>query len=105
VNRVAVSDLRKACAEILNQMVYRHERIILQRHGKDTAILIPLEDLALLEAIEDQQDLEDARAALAEAREKGTKSLDSITRELIPPLPPGEGGMRGRSSQGEPVRG
>jgi prevent-host-death family protein len=80
--RVAASDLRKDCAEILNQVAYRHERIILQRHGKDAAVLIPLEDLALLEAIEDQQDLEDARAAWAEAREKGTKSLDSITREL-----------------------
>jgi prevent-host-death family protein len=80
--RVAASDLRKDCAEILNQVAYGHERIILQRHGKDAAVLIPLEDLALLEAIEDQQDLEDARAALAEAREKGTKSLDAITREL-----------------------
>ena len=82
MTRVAASDLRKDCAEILNQVAYQHERVILQRHGKDTAVLIPLDDLALLEAIEDQIDLEDARAALAEAREKGTKPLSTLISEL-----------------------
>jgi antitoxin Phd len=82
MTRVAASDLRKDCAEILNRVAYQHERVILQRHGKDTAVLIPLDDFALLEAIEDQMDLEDARAALADAREKGTTPLSTLIREL-----------------------
>jgi prevent-host-death family protein len=82
MTRVAASDLRKDCAEIINQVMYRHERVILQRHGKDAAVLISLDDLALLEAIEDQIDLQDARAALAEAQEKGTIAWDDLKAEL-----------------------
>jgi prevent-host-death family protein len=82
MTRVAASELRKDCAEILNHVAYGHERIILQRHGKDAAVLVPLADLALLEAIEDQMDLEEARAALVEAREKGAKPLTSLMKEL-----------------------
>jgi prevent-host-death family protein len=82
MTRVAASDLRKDCAKTLNQVLYQHKRIIVERHGKDTAALVPLEDLALLEALEDQMDLEEARAALAEAQEKGTKPLASVMREL-----------------------
>jgi prevent-host-death family protein len=82
MTRIAASEFRKDCAAILNQVSYGHERIILQRHGKDAAVLVPLEDLALLEALEDRADLEDARAARAEAREKGTTSLSDLAHEL-----------------------
>ena len=82
MSRVAASDLRKDCAEILNKVAYGHERIILQRNGKDTAVIIPLEDLALLEALEDAQDIEDAHVARMEAAEKGTKPLSVFLQEL-----------------------
>jgi prevent-host-death family protein len=82
MTRVAASALRKDCAKILNHVAYQQERVILQRHGKDTAVLVSLDDLALLEAIEDQMDREDARAALMEARDKGTKPLNNLIREL-----------------------
>jgi prevent-host-death family protein len=82
MTRIAASEFRKDCATILNHVAYGHERIILQRHGKDAAVLVPLEDLALLEALEDRADLEDARAARAEAREQGTTSLSDLAHEL-----------------------
>ena len=82
MTRVAASDLRKDCAKTLNQVQYQHERIIVERHGKDAVALVPLEDLALLEALDDRMDLEEARAALAEAQEKGTKPLAVVLQEL-----------------------
>lgn len=44
--------------------------------------LVPVEDLALLEALEDRVDLDDARAALAEARGKGTIPWEELKADL-----------------------
>jgi mRNA interferase RelE/StbE len=82
MSRVAASDLRKDISEILNRVAYQGERVILQRNGKDTAVIIPLEDLALLESLEDQLDLKEAEDARAEAQAKGTKPLSMYLHEL-----------------------
>jgi prevent-host-death family protein len=79
---VTASDLRKDISQIISKVEFGHERIILQRHGRDAAAIVSLEDLRLLESLEDQQDLEDAKAARAEAIEKGTKPLSTYMREL-----------------------
>ena len=44
--------------------------------------MVPIEDVKLLEALEDKIDLEEARAALAESKKKGTVSWDKIKKEL-----------------------
>ena len=41
---------------------------ILTRRGKELAALVPMEDMRFLEELEDRLDLEEARAALAEAK-------------------------------------
>lgn len=64
--RIAANEARKEFAEVLNRVACKGERIILQRRGKDVAALVPLEDLQLIEALEDEVDLEEARKALAE---------------------------------------
>lgn len=58
--------LRATLAETLNQVAYAHERVIVEKHGKPVAALVPIEDLKTLEALEDRIDLEAAREALAE---------------------------------------
>lgn len=63
------SKARDEFADLLNRVVYRKERLLIERHGKPVAALVPVEDLALLEALEDELDLEAAREAL---REPGT---------------------------------
>ena len=54
--------------------------------GADLAAVIPIEDLRLLERLAQEEmdriDLEDARAALKEAEEKGTIPLRDLMREL-----------------------
>jgi len=66
MSRLAAGAARKDLAEILNKVAYGKERIVLQRRGKDVAALVPVEDLALLEELEDRVDLEEARRALAD---------------------------------------
>ncbi len=80
--RVSAGQARKDFSSTLNRVAYGRERLILHRRGKDVAALVPVQDLALLEALEDRVDLDDARAALAEAREKGTIPWAKIKADL-----------------------
>ena len=68
------------------RLSFGKERTIVARRGKDLAAVIPMDDLRLLERLAreemDRIDLEDARAALKEAHEKGTIPLRDLMREL-----------------------
>jgi len=66
MTRMPATEARNRFADIVNDVAFRGERVILQRHGKDIAAVVPIEDLALLEALEDKIDLDAARKALAE---------------------------------------
>lgn len=79
---IAASKVREGFAETLNRVAYQRERVMLERHGKGIAALVPVEDLELLQALEDRIDLADARAALAEAKKKGTVSLATLKKTL-----------------------
>jgi prevent-host-death family protein len=68
--RISASEARSRLAEIINEVAYGGHRILLHRHGKDVAAVVSARDLALLEALEDRMDLEEAREAL---KGKGTQ--------------------------------
>ena len=76
MTRLNVSKARGEFPEVVNRAAY----------GKDLAAVIPMDDLRLLERLTqeemDRQDLEDARAALAEAEEKGTIPLEEARKRL-----------------------
>jgi prevent-host-death family protein len=55
---------REQLAEALNRVGFGKERVVIERHGKPVAALVPIEDLETLRALEDRIDLEAARAAL-----------------------------------------
>ena len=77
----------KACenfSDTLDRVVAKGERIILHRQGKNVAALIPVEDLALLEELEDRLDAEDFREAKEEWERDGRKTipLEEVVRDL-----------------------
>ena len=82
MTHMATSKVRQDLSDTLNRVAYGRQRVVLERRGKEIAAVIPIEDLRLLEALEARIDLADARAALAEAKKKGTKSLEAIMKEL-----------------------
>ena len=53
--------------DILERVSLGKERIVLQTEGQDVAVLIPIEDLSLLEQLEDLADVRAAEGAEAEA--------------------------------------
>jgi len=79
---VKASKARKNFATTLNRVAYRRDRVVLHRHGKDLAAIVPMEDLELLQKLEDRLDLEATRAALKEARRKGTIPWEKIKKDL-----------------------
>ena len=80
--RMNTSEVRHEFAEVINRAAYRGERIVLHRRGKDVAAIISVEDLELLERLEDENDVKAAKAALREAKKKGTKPLSQVMEEL-----------------------
>ena len=78
--RIAASEAREKFATILNEVAFGGERILLHRHGKDVAAVVPIRDVELLEALEDKMDLETARKALTK---KGKRvNWDQMKKEL-----------------------
>jgi prevent-host-death family protein len=61
-----ISEARETFSTTINRVAFGHERVVLTRHGRRVAAVVPIEDLELLEAIEDAQDLDEVRAALAD---------------------------------------
>jgi prevent-host-death family protein len=64
--KITTSTARTEFADILNRAAYAGERVILHRHKKPVAAVVPIEDLEILERIEDRADLEEVRNRLKE---------------------------------------
>ena len=71
MSSITTAEIRGTLAEVLNRASYGKERLVITRRGRDIAAIVPVEDLALLEALEERIDLEEARKALAETTRKG----------------------------------
>jgi prevent-host-death family protein len=86
MTRLSASQARQEFPEMLNRAAYGKERTIVSRRGKDLAAVIPVEDLQLLERLAreemDRLDVQAARAAMAEARTKGSISLARAKKRL-----------------------
>lgn len=65
---ISVTEARQDFAEIVNRVAYGNERVIVVRRGRDLVAIVPISDVLMLEAIEDQLDLTEARAALTAAK-------------------------------------
>ena len=72
---IGVKEVRDNLADALNRVAYQGERIVLERRGKGVAVLVSMEDLALLESIEDREDVKAARKVLADMKRKGEKGI------------------------------
>lgn len=79
VTRMAVREAREHLAEVINRVVYGGERVVIERRGKDAVVVVSLEDVELLQAIEDRLD----RDEILKAREEpGSVPWEQIKEEL-----------------------
>ena len=76
---IEASQLRQRFSDALNTVAYAGERIAINRHGKRVAVLVPVDDLAMLEALEDRIDVALAKKAL---KEKGAIPWSRAKKKL-----------------------
>ncbi|OGQ36133.1 MAG: prevent-host-death family protein [Deltaproteobacteria bacterium RIFCSPHIGHO2_12_FULL_43_9] len=81
MSKYSSGKIRENFSELLNQVAYGKERVVVTRRGKQVAALIPMDDLALLEKMENKTDIDDARKGIADAKKQGAVSWDSIKKE------------------------
>jgi prevent-host-death family protein len=84
MTRVAASKAREDFSDTLNRVAYGGECIVLRRRGRDLAAIVSIADLALIEKIEDETDVREARKVLARMKRAGKKpvSLEKRKRDL-----------------------
>ena len=82
MNALSMAAVRKDLAELIGKVQYRKERMIITRHDKPVAALVPVDDAALLEKLEDRLDLVEALEAIEDYDANGGVSLERLKAEL-----------------------
>ena len=82
MSNLTVAQAREQFADLLNRAAYSKERIIVMRHNKKVAALVPIEDLEILEAMEDQIDVAEARKRIATP--KKAVPWEKVKEHLVP---------------------
>jgi prevent-host-death family protein len=72
---INVVNIRARLADTINRVAYQGERVVLERRGKGVAVLVSMDDLAILEKLEDEADAKAARKALADMKRNKQKPI------------------------------
>lgn len=85
---MTVVQARSNFGDLLSRAAYSNERTLITRNGKPLAAIVSARDLkVLLQALEDAEDIRDAKAARKEVEETGvTHSIEEVARALGYPL-------------------
>jgi prevent-host-death family protein len=79
--RATAKQAGEAFADTLKRVSHGKERVVVRRGRKNVAALVPMEDLALLEELEDLLDAREAARRLADPREKPIP-YEQVRKEL-----------------------
>lgn len=78
---VTASSLRDDLTSTVGAVTYGRQRVGITRHGKLVAVMVPVEDVELLERLEDEADVRAYDAAKADD-DGGRVSADELFAEL-----------------------
>lgn len=76
---ISISSIREHISEVVSNVLFKGDRVCIERNGKPACALVSIDDLKLLEAIENKADIEAAKESLARNDFAG---LDELQKEL-----------------------
>jgi prevent-host-death family protein len=79
MTHISVMKAHDTFSDLIDRVALLKERVTISRQGKPIAVLVPLEDLKLIEELEDKMDIRDAREAL---KEPGGITLEELEKNL-----------------------
>jgi prevent-host-death family protein len=82
VTAISVADARSDLAELLNRVAYGKERLVITRHGRELAAIVPVEDLKLTARLRRFVARKDVARALAGLDTGQAASWDQLRAEL-----------------------
>jgi prevent-host-death family protein len=82
MDSVTTAEARKRLAELMNRVAYGKERVVLTRHGRELAAVVPLEDLRLLERLRGRLTRRQVQRALREVAERGAVPWEALREAL-----------------------
>jgi prevent-host-death family protein len=79
---ITTLEAKEDFSELINRVSHNKERIILTRRDKEVAVVICMEDYALLQTVQNQVDLAEAVESLKEMRHHGGITLEKLKEEI-----------------------
>ena len=79
---LSMVEIRKGFSDVIDRVEESKERMIITRHNKPVAALVPVDDAALLEKLEDDLDLLEAMQAIEDYELSGGVSLRQLKVDL-----------------------
>ncbi len=83
MRKYTTGEARDRFAEVVNEAAFGNNRVVLTRHGKDIAAVVPIADLEVFQELERLIDVEEAKLALLEVKATGGSiSLEELKKNL-----------------------
>jgi len=79
---ISIAELRARLGDLVSRVSYKHDRVVITKHGKPVAALISASDMEKFEELEDWNDIQAAKAGLRDAKKHGTVPLDVVLKKL-----------------------
>jgi prevent-host-death family protein len=79
---LTATQARRQLPEMLNRAAYGGERIAIERRGKVLAAVVPVEDLELLQRLEDEHGLREAKKAIRDYEKHGGIAWEDLKKQL-----------------------
>jgi prevent-host-death family protein len=80
--KYTTGEARERFSEVVNEAAFGKQRVVLTRHGKEIAALIPISDLQVFHELECLIDVNEAKKALSKLKSEGSITLDELKKEL-----------------------